>query len=164
MRQVGDLAEQKHDLDVSNPGEMLIKLNRKITAYTSTFRRVFEILLSEPQAPLLFHCMAGKDRTGAVAALILSVLGVPREIITDDYLYTNNTLGQMKAHFQELGFGVPLQFDPSILDAMFEARVEYINAFFDELENQFGSVDSYIKESIGLTTEDIHILKSHLLE
>jgi protein-tyrosine phosphatase len=34
-----------------------------------SFQKVFKILLAEPQAPLLFHCMAGKDRTGIVAAL-----------------------------------------------------------------------------------------------
>lgn len=162
VSQVGDLRE--HDLHMNKPGELLVFLNRKMAGYSGAFRKVFEILLAEPQAPMLFHCMAGKDRTGAVAALILSALGVSREVIEEDYLYTNTTLDRMKAHFAGLGVSNRRGMAQAALDAMFEARLEYIHAFFDELEQQFGGVDSYLKEKIELTDRDFDVLRKYLLE
>jgi protein-tyrosine phosphatase len=164
VRQVGDLADFEHALINSKPGELLISLNQAMVTYKNAFQNVFKILLTEPHTPMLFHCMAGKDRTGTVAALILSVLGVPRPLIEEDYLYTNNTLEQMKANFADIGFNDLPHIDKEVLDAMFEARAEYIHAFFNELENKYGSIDSYFKDVIGLTDDEINLLKSHLLE
>lgn len=162
VSQVGDLGESSPNLN--EPGELLIYLNRKMVSYSGTFRKVFEILLEEPQAPMLFHCMAGKDRTGAVATLILSALGVSRDVIEEDYLYTNSTLDRMKAHFAGLESYNRKPVDQAVLDAMFEARLEYLHAFYDEVEKGYGSMDSYLKEAIGLTDRNISKLKAYLLE
>jgi protein-tyrosine phosphatase len=163
VSQVGDLGENGPDF--SKPGELLIFLNRKMAGYSGTYRRIFDILLTEPQAPMLFHCMAGKDRTGVVATLILSALGVSREVIEEDYLYTNTTLDRMKTHFAGLqSNNNHKQVDQAVIDAMFEARLDYLHAFFDEVEKGFGSMNSYLTEAIGLADRDFHQLKSHLLE
>lgn len=52
------------------------------------FAELFRLLLAS-DAPLVFHCTAGKDRTGFAAALILLALGVPRDVVMHDYLLTN---------------------------------------------------------------------------
>jgi hypothetical protein len=60
-------------------------------------------LLADPgQLPALFHCAAGKDRTGVLAALVLDVVGVEREAIVDDYLLTNERLPQIKARLASM--------------------------------------------------------------
>jgi protein-tyrosine phosphatase len=66
------------------------------TAYTAyatdhlpRYRTLFDLLLRRERLPLLFHCSAGKDRTGFGAALLLTALGVPRETVVADYLATN---------------------------------------------------------------------------
>src|SRR3982751_563351 len=56
---------------------------------TTNFRRLFAHLIEEDRAPLVIHCTAGKDRTGFACALILHALGVPDDVIAEDYLLTN---------------------------------------------------------------------------
>lgn len=51
-----------------------------------TYREFFRIVSEERNTPLLFHCSAGKDRTGIAAALLLGALGVDREVIMEDYM------------------------------------------------------------------------------
>jgi protein-tyrosine phosphatase len=143
---------------------MLLDLNRDMVSNTDAFLKIFKILLDEPQNPMLFHCMAGKDRTGVVAALILSALGVPREVIEQDYLYTNQASEEMKKGFEAIGYTMPKHIDQAVVIAMYEARIEYIQAYFDEIESRFGNVDSYLLEALGLESEDINLLRSHLLE
>jgi protein-tyrosine phosphatase len=165
VRQIGDLADPQRFLQNSEPGEALSVMNRQMVNYVETYQRIFASLLEEPDAPFLFHCMAGKDRTGVVGALILSVLGVPRENIIEDYLYTNHSLEKIKANLQggELNKKFP-SINQEVLEALLEAREEYITAFFDEIETRFGSVKSYLEEMIGLKEEEIKRLKESLLE
>ena len=59
-----------------------------LSIYKSAFRTVLKHLLTKPNAPILFNCTAGKDRTGVLAALILSLVGVPDEDISFDYALT----------------------------------------------------------------------------
>lgn len=148
----------------SKPGELLLTLNKEMVMYKSALQRVFHVMLSEPETPMLFHCMAGKDRTGAVAALILSVLGVPRDVIKEDYLYTNETLEQMATNFNAIGYNDLPDVDQAVLDSLFEARVEYIDAFMNELEIRYGKIDLYTKEVLGLSDNDIQVLKHCFVE
>jgi protein-tyrosine phosphatase len=164
MGQVGDQADFADELRKTKPGELLLTLNKNVVSFKSALQKLFEVLLEEPDQPLLFHCMAGKDRTGAVAAIILNMVGVPRELIEEDYLFTNQTLEQMSEHFDAIGYNHLPNIDQEVLDALFEARKEYIHALFDELDAKYGSIELYAKELLGLTSEDIDILKEHLLE
>jgi protein-tyrosine phosphatase len=164
MGQVGDQADFADELRKTKPGEMLLALNKNVISFKSALQKVFKVLLTEPDQPLLFHCMAGKDRTGAVAALILNILGVPRELIEQDYLYTNETLEQMNEHFDAIGYNHLPNIEQEVLDALFEARKEYIHALFDELDARYGSIELYAKEVLGLSSEDIELLRGHLLE
>lgn len=164
MGQVGTHSSFADELRKTKPGELLLNLNKNMVSFKTAFQNVFKVLLTEPHTPMLFHCMAGKDRTGAVAALILSVLGVSREDIHNDYLYTNETLEQMNANFEEIGYNDLPNIDQDVIDSIMEARIEYIEAFLNELEMQYGSAEVYCKEVLGLSTDDIDVLKSHLLE
>ncbi|WP_407270308.1 tyrosine-protein phosphatase [Radiobacillus sp. PE A8.2] len=164
---LGQVGEQTSFADVlrnTKPGELLLHLNQNMVSFKNAFQQVFKVLLTETHTPLLFHCMAGKDRTGAVAALTLSILGVSREIIVEDYLYTNETLTQMNTNFEKIGYNDLPNIDKSVLDALFEARAEYIDSFLDGIEANYGSVEMYSKEVLGLSDEAINLLRSNLLE
>ncbi|MFT4413812.1 tyrosine-protein phosphatase [Fredinandcohnia humi] len=164
LGQVGEHTEFADELRKTKPGELLLNLNQNMVTFKSAFQKVFEVILAEPHTPFLFHCMAGKDRTGGVAALILSVLGVPRDSILEDYLYTNQTLEQMNANFNEIGYNNLPNIEQEVIDALFEARVEYIETFLNEIEARYGTAEIYATEVLGLTKEEIQVLKSHLLE
>lgn len=60
------------------------------------FRDFFSVLAKEENLPLLFHCSAGKDRTGILTALLLELMGTPRKVITDDYLHSMRITPKLK--------------------------------------------------------------------
>ena len=64
----------------------------------SEIRRFFEILAEGQHLPLLFHCSAGKDRTGILAALLLECLGTPRPVILDDYMQSVRNSPGLEVH------------------------------------------------------------------
>jgi protein-tyrosine phosphatase len=115
-------------------------------SYRELFRRV-----AGSDLPLLFHCSAGKDRTGVAAALLLSALDVSRDRIIEDYLLTDR--------FFERGLALVLG-DPSmhrltgvkrdLLEPMLRAERLYIEAMFQFLEQRHGSVDAYLQEVLGM--------------
>jgi Protein tyrosine/serine phosphatase len=98
-------------------------------------------LMSEENTPLLFHCSAGKDRAGFGAALFLASLGVDRKIIIDDYLLTNKYL---KDKYSDIVAQMP------VLKPLFEVRKEYILAAFEVIDNEYGGIDSYLTNQLGV--------------
>ena len=113
------------------------------------------------EAPVLFHCAAGKDRTGVVAAVLLGLLGVAPEVIADDY---HLSAAAMVAFTD----WIMLEF-PDALDAMssqppeyLEAPAEAMLAFLDEVDARYGSVESLARE-LGVTDAVIARLRSSLL-
>lgn len=106
--------------------------------------------------PAVFHCMAGKDRTGFAAAMILAALGVPDDVIFEDYLLTN-THWRLNARF-------PGTMDKEAQAAFGAARREYLEAAFDELHRSHGSLDVYIRDALGLSDAARENMRTHLLE
>ncbi|GLR68455.1 protein-tyrosine-phosphatase [Acidocella aquatica] len=129
-------------------------------SYTELFRRI-----ARGDVPLLFHCAAGKDRTGVAAALLLDVLGVPREAVIEDYLLTE--------HFFEHNLAIVLtDFDTnalkdveqSIWAPMMHAERAYIESMFSTIEARHGSVENFLCEAIGLTKAELESVRAALLE
>ena len=115
----------------------------------------FDKLINLPDdQSLLFHCTAGKDRTGIGAALFLYSLGVPYKTIVEDYTATNyyRKDENVKAI---AGMTKMMNIDPDAAKAMMAAKKEYLDANFAAIKQQYGSVDNYLKTQIGLTNEDI---------
>ncbi len=106
--------------------------------------------------PAVFHCMAGKDRTGFAAAMILAALGVPNEVIFEDYLLTN-THWSLKGRF-------PDAMDEEAQATFGAARREYLEAAFDELHRSHGSLDAYVRDALGVTDVIRESMRAHLLE
>lgn len=108
---------------------------------TPRYRALFAHLL-EDRAPLVIHCTAGKDRTGFACALILHTLGVPDEVIAEDYLLTNryyrrdpNSSSDLPDHVKQVLGSV----QPAFLGAAFEA-----------IDADYGSLETYLRDGIGL--------------
>jgi protein-tyrosine phosphatase len=102
---------------------------------------MFELLLREDGA-LLFHCSAGKDRTGFGAALILTVLGTPREAVMQDYL-ASNRLWRGEA---DIAAGLP----PDIAAKLLLVHPGLLDAAFAAIDDAYGSFDSYAQLQLGL--------------
>lgn len=118
----------------------------------------------DPAVPALLHCAAGKDRAGTSIAVILLALGVERSAIEADYLESNARHRRYKIVRGDGSTGTAI--DPVIrelLSPLFEARVEYLRAAFDTIEDKWGSVDRYLEEALGLTPQRRERLKARLL-
>ncbi|BFH71357.1 protein-tyrosine-phosphatase [Paenibacillus dendritiformis] len=162
IRQPGDVSEQGR-APASKPGQLLVDMNRSLVHSTAGLRSIFDHLLAENGAPLLFHCTAGKDRTGLVAALLLLTLGVPLDTVMTDYLLTNRYLntGLLRSKTAaKLGTG---KVSNEVLDAVWEARSEYLEAAFAEIGREYGDIGRFVSESLGLSAEEIAALKDKLL-
>lgn len=124
---------------------MMQELNRQLVSnpeIVEQYRRFFGYIQSEEYAPLMYHCSAGKDRTGMAAALILSALGVEREAILNDYLASNTYLGDKYA---------AIVAENPHYEPLMQVRREYIEAGFAAMEEKYGSVQNYLEE-LGVDT------------
>jgi len=106
--------------------------------YTSenieTFEEFFKILFDNPESTIMFHCTAGKDRTGFASALILSLFDVEKETIIDDYLLSNKTYTptqKVKGEVQKIGIKQLLRVDESWLNAGMEEFSERVGNIRD---------------------------------
>jgi protein-tyrosine phosphatase len=110
------------------------------------------------QLPLLFHCAAGKDRTGLAAAIILEALGVPREAIFEDYALTNQyTKRNLIEKYPELK-------SPELFHTMMAANPDYLLASYEAVDEAFGSFDRYLTDALGVTPKVREELRLMLLE
>lgn len=131
------------------------------------YRKFFDYLLEneKPNETLLFHCTAGKDRTGFAAILLLTALGVPMPIIKKDYLLTNITtkdfVDNMIAKEKERGS------NDNILQTIRDIQTvhpEYFDHAIKVINDNYGSVNNYLREVMHLTSADIMDLRRIYLE
>lgn len=116
------------------------------TDWHHRYRAMFDLLLrDEDDGALLFHCTAGKDRTGFGAALILAALGVPDEAIRVDYLATN----RLWAGDPQLAASLP----PVVAATLLRVFPEFLAAALDAVRRSHGSMEAYLVDRIGLTTQ-----------
>ncbi len=147
-------------------GELLVNVNREfVEHFTPTFKKLFELLLNPESYPLVFHCTAGKDRTGFAAALILKILGVNQATVMQDYLATNtfthDAMDQILERIDERSFG---QFNTDALRALFAVQEHYLQNAFNTINKLYGNFDDYVKEGLGLEQTHIEQLKELLLD
>lgn len=119
------------------------------------FRTLFTTLSDGTHRPLVFHCTAGKDRTGFASALLLTLLGVPWDDVMEDYLRTNELWTGHIGRYPEL--------DLDTRAAIVEARRPYLEAAFDVLRADFGSPEAFADQALGLDAQARERLKADLL-
>ena len=105
------------------------------------FAELFGLLL-ESDAPIVFHCTAGKDRTGFAAALILLALGVRRDVVMQDYLLTNT----LYRHPVGLGGAAP----DEVLQVLWRVQEEFLETALHGVEVEYGGIDSYLERVLGI--------------
>lgn len=103
------------------------------------YRKVFALLMNDEDVPLMFHCSAGKDRTGLAAALILHTLGVDWERIIEDYLESNLHLGDK--------YREEIEENP-VMESLMVVKRKYIEAGMEKVKEQYGSIDSFVENEL----------------
>ena len=123
------------------------------------YREFFTGLLDG--VPTLFHCTAGKDRTGWAAASFLTLMGVDRDDVYSDYLRTNDLFLPAMAHvfdaFEAAGG------DPDLLRPLLGVSASYLNVAFDEVAIQYGSIGDYFAEALGISADEQDRMREQFL-
>ena len=122
--------------------------------------------------PIVYHCSHGVHRTGTATAILLSALGVPWETIREDYLLSNKyrakevnrRVGELQLLAADTFLVEPGQVDMKNIKAFYILEPEYIDASLDEAVKQYGSMENYIREGLGITDKELASLREQLLE
>ena len=121
--------------------------------------------LTADAAPLLFHCAAGKDRTGVAAALLLTLLGVPRAAVEADYLASNAVVSATTAAFVADPRHAAMLAGPSaVWRPMMLADAAFLDAMFAAVTARYGSVAGYAEAALQLSSSDLDRLRDRLLD
>lgn len=135
-------------------GKAMCELYRNFvrTAYSrAQYSRFLQSVMAVEDGAVLWHCTLGKDRCGWGAVLVQFVLGVSKEDILQDYLFTNECLKEeiagMLSMLQKLSKNTTLAHAGR---AMVEARKEYVLAAWEEAEKLYGSMDAFLENGLGV--------------
>ncbi len=126
-----------------------------VRADSHRFAQLFDHMLETPE-PLLFHCTAGKDRTGLAAALILSALGVSEADIWQDYLLTNQLYKRNSTGNTTLS--------PDVLKIVWEVQESFLKASLDVIQEDHGGMPNYLQQKLGLSAAALLKLRATYLE
>ena len=118
--------------------------------------------LTSGATPAVFHCAAGKDRTGVVAAILLSAVGVTRDAVIEDFMETESVLADIIAylHRRPAYADVVLRFPPGTMDV----DPKFMSDFLDDVERTYGGTSAWLTEHAGVTAESIARLEQLLVE
>ncbi|MBM7690559.1 hypothetical protein BCR24_15125 [Enterococcus ureilyticus] len=115
-------------------------------AAIESYKRFFSDLLSlKTNESLLYHCTAGKDRTGIATVLLLTALGVDKQTIYSDYLLTNFYYQNTYRSNKEL------------------VKKAWLDKYYDDIENAYGSLENYIRVALEIDDYTVNELKKLLL-
>jgi protein-tyrosine phosphatase len=122
---------------------------------THRFRALFANLLDD-RAPLVIHCTAGKDRTGFACALVLHALGVPDDVIAEDYLLTNRFYRRDPTSVSEL--------PDDVRQAIGSVEASFLAAAYDAIDADYGDLENYLSEGLALGKSERTALKARYLQ
>jgi len=140
---------------ISNPKEFMRELYIDLVINENCqreYKKFFDIVQHKNRTPILFHCTAGKDRTGFASALLLTALNVDKELIMEDYLASNVYLEEKFSHI--------LKINPSY-KALIDVLPEYLETAFQTIEKHFDNTEYYLSNILGV---DFDLMKELYLE
>jgi protein-tyrosine phosphatase len=152
-----DIAAMGRPLDEATAAGLMEELYRNVVRNHSAQMAVFFGHVLAADDALVFHCTAGKDRTGIAAALLLSALGVPRGVVLQDFLLTNRV-------FRPPVAAVDSPVPAAARQALWSVRPSYLQAAFHIIDTEDGGMQAYLREVLGLTQPMLDELARKTLE
>jgi protein-tyrosine phosphatase len=128
----------------------------------AAFRKLFVEMSDKNQLPALYHCTTGKDRTGWVSAALLTLLGVPKATVYEDYLRSNEYI--LPAYKNFIDHFVAAGGQASIPQDLLGVKSEYLDAAFDQVKAQYGSIENYFDKGLGIDRAGQQKLRHRFLQ
>lgn len=121
-------------------------------------------LFEASKGAVLWHCTEGKDRCGLLAAFLLGALGVSREQILEDYLLTNEVNApKAEAFYQKVLLAGRNEAEAEAVKNIFLAKESYLEAAFDVVYGQFGGMEQFLTEALGVPAESMEKFREKVL-
>ncbi|KAL4998629.1 protein-tyrosine phosphatase-like protein [Aspergillus recurvatus] len=136
-----------------------------LETHAPIYKAVFEHIRDEPETPFLFHCSAGKDRTGVLAALIHRLAGSSDEALILDFTLTRVGLEPGRAALLKMMQSVYGEsvLDNPVLPVVWGVHASGMMAFLEALDEGYGGVTGYLNDTLGFSDWDIEVMKANLV-
>ena len=162
----GDHQRQRRELGEGRAAELMVAINRGFVAdarQREAFGAALRLACSAGRLPLLYHCSGGKDRAGWMTAIVLTALGVPRELVLRDYLLSNDLY---RTEYQKLRYDLVktgIVADPELLRPIMEQSATYLGAAFEEAERRYSSFGRFVTHGLEISDAMLGELRRTLL-
>src|SRR5215471_14087362 len=161
----GDHERQRRELGDGRAASFMVEMNRGFVAdarQREAFGAAFRLVCSPGRLPLLYHCTGGKDRAGWMTAIVLTALGVSREVVLRDYLLSNDF---HRTEYQKLRFDLVktgIVEDPELLRPILELSATYLSAAFEEVDRSYASFGAFLTHGLEVTEAMLAELRREL--
>jgi protein-tyrosine phosphatase len=162
----GDHGRQRELLGDGRAARFMAGINRQFVAdagHRAQFGRALHLIADAGRQPVLFHCTAGKDRTGWMAAIVLTALGVPRDTVIADYLASNDHVWPSYQPIVQALADAGRLADPELVRPLLVQDPAYLGAAFDEADAEYGSFGAFLARGLDFTVDDVRRLRETLL-
>jgi protein-tyrosine phosphatase len=162
----GDHELQRRELGEGRAAALMVDINRGFVAdprQRDMFGAALRLLCIPGRLPGLYHCSGGKDRSGWMTAIILTILGVSRELVLRDYLLSNDF---HRTEYQKLRYDLiktGIIADQELLRPILEQSPTYLGAAFDEAERRYGSFAAFVNHGLETSEHTLHELRVGML-
>jgi protein-tyrosine phosphatase len=162
----GDHERQRAELGDGGAASLMVEINRGFVTdarQREAFGAAVRLVCSAGRLPLLYHCSGGKDRAGWMTAIVLTALGVPREVVLRDYLLSNDF---HRTEYQKLRYDLVktgIVADPDLLRPVMEQSATYLGAAFEEAERRYGSFGRFVTRGLEVSDAMLGELRRTLL-
>ena len=162
----GDHELQRWQLGDGRAASFMVEINRAFVAdarQREAFGAALRLMCAPGRLPLLYHCTSGKDRSGWMTAIVLTALGVPRELVLRDYLLSNDfhRTGYQKLRFDLVKTGIVA--DPELLRPILEQSATYLGAAFEEADRRYSSFEEFLTRGLEVTSALLAELRRAML-
>ena len=162
----GDHERQQRELGDGRAASRMVAINRGFVTDPrgrEAFGTALRLMCSPGRLPLLYHCSGGKDRAGWMTAIVLTVLGVPSEVVLRDYLLSNDF---HRTEYQKLRYDLVktgIVADPELLRPIMEESPTYLGAAFEEAERRYASFGGFVAHGLEVGDAMLGELRRALL-
>ena len=130
----------------------------------SQYAQFFREIITNNHGATLFHCSQGKDRTGVASALLLAALGADRSTIVADFDATNAVYAdEVRKYSRRVRFFGGGDKEVAVVKAFIGVNTDNFIKALDRIDSEYGSIENYLKGPIGLTEDDIKVLRTRYL-
>ncbi len=152
---------RKADQDTFDSEKFVADVMRQfVDTFAYQYQPFLDLVAEEENAPLLYHCTAGKDRTGLGTGLVLAMLGVDQEVIYDDFMMSNYYRNkQINKTLRKSSLVIKQR----VVQPLVEVKESYIKTAFDAIDEKYGSIDNFLEKEYGLDAEKLEVIRNKYL-